>query len=509
MNLVKTYTWTLNESEDEFSVWNRRCMDRLYKKLEEYGKSDFYPFHMPGHKRNPLSVAGDFPVEKDITEIDGFDNLHHPVDIIRAAQEAAARLYGAKESFYCINGSTGAILAAVSAAVKKGGHILLGRNCHKAVYHGVYLRDLKTSYIYPHEDMEMGINGGISPEAVERSLEENRDIQAVLITSPTYDGIVSDIQKIAEITHSYGIPLIVDEAHGAHFPFSDYFPVSAVALGADIVIHSLHKTLPAMTQTSLLHRCSDRVSRELLVRFLGIYQTSSPSYVLMASMDGCMDKIEQDGPRMFAEYTKNLQEARQRLKSCRFIRLVELEDPASMNVFAVDRSKLILSTAHSMLNGRQLAQILREEFHLEIEMEAENYALALTAVGDRADGFERLCSAVEAIDRRESLKYREDILCREIQKGTGLRQVMKISQAMDALCERIPLEESGGRISAEFAYLYPPGIPLIVPGEQITGILIKNMTRYAEKGFSLQGLSDTSNETILVIAKETRKIPEK
>ena len=480
-------------------------MDRLYKKLEAYGKSDFYPFHMPGHKRNPLSVAGDFSVQQDITEINGFVNLHHPETILKEAQENAARLYQVQESFFCINGSTGAILAAVSAAVKKGGHILIARNCHKAVYHAAYLRDLKVSYIYPHEDAELGINGGISPQRVERCLDENPDIEAVLLTSPTYDGIVSDIKTIAEITHSHNIPLIVDEAHGAHFCFSDYFPVSAAELGADIVIHSLHKTLPSMTQTALLHRCSERVDRNLLVRFLGIYQTSSPSYVLMASMDACMYKIEQDGQRMFAEYTENLERARKRLRKGSCIRLVEPGDPA-MNVFDADRSKIILSTVHSTMNGRQLAEVLRQDFHLEIEMEAENYVIALTSVGDTEEGFDRLCRAVEEIDSRDSLKYSEEAVKKERCRCAELNSLMRISCAMDALSERCTLEESIGRISVEFAYLYPPGIPLVVPGEQITGLLIKNMKRYLEQGLELQGLSDMSDSTILVLARDTREI---
>lgn len=480
-------------------------MDRLYKKLEAYGKSDFYPFHMPGHKRNPLSVAGDFSVQQDITEINGFDNLHHPETILKEAQENAARLYQVQESFFCINGSTGAILAAVSAAVKKGGHILIARNCHKAVYHAAYLRDLKVSYIYPHEDAELGINGGISPQRVERCLDENPDIEAVLLTSPTYDGIVSDIKTIAEITHSHNIPLIVDEAHGAHFCFSDYFPVSAAELGADIVIHSLHKTLPSMTQTALLHRCSERVDRNLLVRFLGIYQTSSPSYVLMASMDACMYKIEQDGQRMFAEYTENLERARKRLRKGSCIRLVEPGDPA-MNVFDADRSKIILSTVHGTMNGRQLAEVLRQDFHLEIEMEAENYVIALTSVGDTEEGFDRLCRAVEEIDSRDSLKYSEEAVKKERCRCAELNSFMRISCAMDALSERCTLEESIGRISVEFAYLYPPGIPLVVPGEQITGLLIKNMKRYLEQGLELQGLSDMSDSTILVLARDTREI---
>ena len=371
--------------------------ERLYKKLESYGRSDFYPFHMPGHKRNPLAVDGDFPVERDITEINGFDNLHHAEDLLKRAQEDVARLYGVPERFYSINGSSGAILAAVSAAVSRGGQILIARNCHKAVYHAAYLRDLKVSYIYPHEDPKLGINGGISPSRVEMYLAENPEIEAVLITSPTYDGIVSDVTRIAEVAHNHGVPLIVDEAHGAHFHFSDYFPVSAAQLGADVVINSVHKTLPCLTQTGVTHLCSDRVSREKLMRFLGIYQSSSPSYILMSSIDACMDKLEREGDEMFRVFTENLEKARERLGKCKYIRLVTPEACECQRVFDFDRSKILLSTVNSSLNGRQLHQILREEFHLEMEMEAENYVLALAAVGDTEEGFRRLCEAVEEI----------------------------------------------------------------------------------------------------------------
>ena len=421
--------------------------ERLYKKLESYGRSDFYPFHMPGHKRNPLAVDGDFPVERDITEINGFDNLHHAEDLLKRAQEDVARLYGVPESFYSINGSSGA-------------------------------------------------------SRVEMYLAENPEIEAVLITSPTYDGIVSDVARIAEVVHNHGIPLIVDEAHGAHFHFSDYFPVSAAELGADVVINSVHKTLPCLTQTGVIHLCSDRVSREKLIRFLGIYQSSSPSYVLMSSIDACMDKLEREGDEMFRVFTENLEKARERLGKCKYIRLVTPQACECQRVFDFDRSKLLLSTVDSSLNGRQLHQILREEFHLEMEMEAENYVLALAAVGDTAEGFERLCEAVEEIDRRESLKYRKEVVEQEPVKNGKMKQMMRISEAMDAENERYPLAECIGRTSAEFAYLYPPGIPLIVPGEQISGHFVKNVRRYLEQGFEVQGLSDQTSETVCVVKNE-------
>lgn len=477
-------------------------MNRLYKELTDYSKKDYYPFHMPGHKRNPYSIDGDFSFDRDITEIDGFDNLHHPEGILKEAQEAVSELYGSLESFYSINGSTAALLSAVSASVERGGKILMARNCHKAVYHAVYLRNLNPVYIYPQTAMEFGINGGILPEKVDNLLAENPEIEAVLITSPTYDGIVSDIKQIAKIAHSYKIPLIVDEAHGAHFRFSEYFPVSAVELGADIVIQSLHKTLPSMTQTAVLHRCSERVAGDLLRRFMGIYQSSSPSYILMASMDACMDKLSRDGEKMFREFTVRLDMVRKRLSKCKHIRLITPEKNESLGIYDFDRSKLLLSTENSTLTGHQFHKILREEFLLEMEMEAENYVLALTSAGDTEEGFIRLCEAVEEIDRRESLKiYKKSdkILFHLKNLCAEPEQRMSITDAMEAPAEVCPLEESIGKISAEFAYLYPPGIPILAPGEQITGLLIRNMRRYKKQGLELQGLKDYTNETICVV----------
>ena len=483
-------------------------MERLYKELENYSHKDYYPFHMPGHKRNPFSVDGKFPFERDITEIGGFDNLHHSRGILREAQEEAARLYGARKSLYSVNGSSAAILSAVSAAVSKGGEILMARNCHKSVYHALYLRDLQPTYIYPQADHKLGINGGISPRHVERCLEENPNIEAVLITSPTYDGIVSNVKEIAEIAHRHEIPLIVDEAHGAHFRFSDYFPASAVELGADVVIHSLHKTLPAMTQTALIHLCSERVESRRVRRFMGVYQSSSPSYILMASIDACMDKLSRDGAQMFEEFTQNLEAARERLEKCRHIRLLDTEMMGGTEIFDYDRSKLLFSTVGSSINGTQLHNILREEFHLEMEMEAEYYVLGMATVGDTREGLERLCSAIEEIDRREAVE--EAVKATEVSdnaeedKSEGhpyirMKQIMRISQALEAPQRRYPLEESVGRISAEFAYLYPPGIPILVPGEQITGLFVRNVRRYMEQGLELQGLSDSTNETICVV----------
>lgn len=483
-------------------------MGNLYSQLKQYGESDYYPFHMPGHKRNQTCVSGEFPLRIDITEIDGFDNLHHAEGILKEAQQRAARLFGTKETFFCVNGSTAAILSAVSASVKRGGKILAARNCHKAVYHAMYLRDLHPVYVYPYANTKINLNGAVAPKDVEIALREHPDVEAVFITSPTYDGVVSDIKKIAQIAHSYGVPLLVDEAHGAHFRFSDYFPVSAVELGADLVIQSVHKTLPAMTQTALLHRCSSRISGEVLQQFMGIYQSSSPSYVLMASIDACVDKISREGEKRFDIFTEELQKTRRRLEKCRYIRLIPPEMIKDMGGFDYDCSKLIFSTVESSLTGHEFAEILRRKYHLELEMEAETYALGLTSVGDTAEGFERLCRAVEEIDRQESLKNVKESLKESIDSvqpskllsGENLPRICRsIADAMEADWEEQPIEKSAGKISAEFVYLYPPGIPLLVPGEQITGHFLENVRRYKEKRLSLQGTRDVACERICTV----------
>ena len=485
-------------------------MERLYRKLEDYSWSDYYPFHMPGHKRNLESVRGEFPFERDITEIEGFDNLHHPEDILLEAQKNMADLYGTRECFYSVNGSTAALLSAISAAVPRNGEILVARNCHKAVYHAIYLRNLMPTYIYPQMDNEWWINGGIFPDKVERCLAANPNIKAVLITSPTYDGVVSDVKAIAECAHKYGIPLIVDEAHGAHFHFSNYFPTSAAELGADLVIQSLHKTLPAMTQTAVLHNCSDRVDSRLIRRFMGIYQTSSPSYILMASMDACMDTMAAEGKQMFRDFTRILEQARKRLMQCKCIRLAEPEKGIN-GVFDYDRSKLIFSTKDSLMSGSELYHILLDRYHIQMEMESENYALAIASVGDREEGFERLCQAIEELDREQAELIKAGL---PVNEGENLdvrsmhfvlNQMMTIAEALETPTEKCPLKESIGRISAEFAYLYPPGIPLLTPGEQITGQFIRNMRIYKEKGLYMQGLEDYTNETILVVAQSTKE----
>ncbi len=508
----------------------------LMNRLRRYEATDMYPFHMPGHKRLKAEEL-DFPNPYlvDITEIEGFDNLHHPEGILKDSMEWASSLYGSDRTWYLVNGSTCGLLSAISAAVPHGGKILVSRNCHKAVYHGIYLNHLEAVHIYPQPVPGLGIQGGILPEDVEKSLKEEPDIQAVLIVSPTYDGIVSGVEAIAGIVHKAGLPLIVDEAHGAHFAYGDAFPQSALELGADAVIQSVHKTLPSLTQTALLHVKNNRpdggcyLDTGKIERYLQIYQSSSPSYVLMASIENgifIMDQYRKEGK--IKAFTEQLKELRRELGKMKCLRLVERTLSGSTGIYDVDISKIVISVRGTGINGETLSQWLREKYHLEMEMCGADYVTAIAAIGDRQEGLDRLKSALFKIDRElektgrcegmeNNMESMESSTEKSLEKGPEKESrdsvysrhaeaVMPIFQAMDSEKEEILLEESKNCISGEFAYIYPPGIPLLAPGERITGKILETLQDYIRKQLPVQGLADHALSRIQVVKNSTRDL---
>lgn len=453
-------------------------METLYSRLEKYGDSDFYGMHMPGHKRNRELIRNRIPYELDITEIDGFDDLHHADGILKEAEARAARLYQADQTHFLVNGSTVGILSAILGSTKKGDKILVARNCHKSVYHGIYLNELEPVYLYPTYE-KSGINGEISSEEVEEILAREQGIKVVMIVSPTYDGVVSDVRAIARIAHQYGIPLIVDEAHGAHFGFHPYFPKNANMQGADVVIHSVHKTLPALTQTALIHLNGTIANRRKIERYLHMLQSSSPSYLLMASIDLCMEFLEKRGQQAFEIYVQELEKVRKRLERLKRLKLIRTKQ--------YDRSKLVVSVKESQIASRELSKILREKYHLEMEMTAGDYILAMTSVGDTKEGLERFAAALESIDA--DLREKEQV--KNIGSLPRTELCLKSSEIIDRTDGvSVIWEESGGQISMEYAYLYPPGIPLIVPGEKVTEEVISYLQAYRKKGFSIEGLEE-------------------
>ena len=467
-------------------------MGKLYEKLTEYDNSDYYPYHMPGHKRNMsgrpfLQLYG-----LDITEIDGFDNLHQAEGILLDAEKRANRMYGAEETFFLVNGSTCGILSAVSAAVKTGGKILIARNCHKSVYHGAYLKNLEVQYLYPNVLEDFGVALGTYPEDVEEKLKADKGIEAVLITSPTYEGIISDIEKIAEIVHRYHIPLIVDEAHGAHLGFLQNFPQNAVKAGADLVIHSLHKTLPSPTQTALLHVSGNLVDREKLKRYLGIYQSSSPSYPLMAGMELCLDIVEEEGKELFARLLENWDRMLENLKSCKALKILNKEDVLKAGMKDFDVGKLVISTKGTYWSGQQLYEALLNRYHLQMEMASDHFVLAMFTIMDREEGFERLTRALVELDKEiwessggEHGEAEESWQGKRTELTTGCR----ITEALDAEKELRNLKNCEGRTAAGFINLYPPGIPVVVPGEILNKQIISDIENWYRKKLNVQGIS--------------------
>ena len=496
---------------DRFDKDNEKS---ILASLKNLSGSNLYPLHMPGHKRN--SEFGDMAgyVDIDITEIDNYDNLHDAEGIIKEAEDRANSLYGADETHFLINGSSCGVLSAVSAAVPEGGEIIAARNVHKSFYHAAYLRGLKIAFLMPESivctkegtvkgNTRSSIMGCVTAEEVEKSLRENPDAKAVFITSPTYEGVVSDIKAIADAVHRHDAVLIVDEAHGAHFGLYEKLPESAVRCGADIVIHSVHKTLAAMTQTALIHVTGDRIDRQRLRRFLRIYQSSSPSYVLMASIDSCIRDINDRGKEIFErliKYRRKLEEETKELKNLFVLPCETMQDPG----------KVLVCSSDGAVTGQQIYDILRLEYKLQCEMAGDTYALAIITGYDTEEGIDRLISAVKDIDRRISaeetkenksadFKVSTDFSDEEKENAIRIPQaVLPFYKAWDGKTEEVDITRASGRVAGDFINLYPPGIPLVIPGELIDKKLVEELGKYINEGRNVQGVTITARGERLI-----------
>jgi arginine/lysine/ornithine decarboxylase len=463
----------------------------MIKDLEQYSK-EIYPFHMPGHKLGrlmPLATSNLYGI--DVTEVEGTDNLQNPEGIIKAAQDRARRLYGSREAYFLVNGSSGGILASISACCEQDGEILLDRNCHKSVYHGVLLNRLDPIYLHPEYMEEYGLLGGISPENVRIALQENPGVSCLVITSPTYNGIVSDIERIAAIVHEHHKVLIVDEAHGAHFKLHPRFPKSALDCGADIVIHSLHKTLPAFTQSALLHVNSNRVDEKKLRAALNIYQTTSPSYILMAGMEQCISFLEKEGDGLFQEFIRSLEDFREGMGRNPFIKLLDQEIIGQYDVFDLDFSRLTFVGREGRLNGKKIEKELREDYKIQVEMSMLGSFVGISTLADTKEGFDRLLYALDRIgDKKDCI-----ILPKfDIMKAT--KKVLTPFAAMQEEKMVVSIDEAKDCICGQWITLYPPGIPILIPGERVEEQRIIQLQEYLKYGFILQGLEDGRIEVI-------------
>lgn len=430
-----------------------------------------YPFHMPGHKRQQEWL--DRLYEVDVTEINGADNLHEPSGIIAEAQKRAARLYGTISTIFLTGGSTCGILSAISAVCKQGDGIIVARNCHKSVYNACLLNKLDAHFVYPVLKPRLGCFGEVLPADISTAMTES-GAKVVVITSPTYEGILSDVKTIAQVVHKHKGILIVDSAHGAHLGFNKYFPESARALGADIVIESAHKTLPCLTGAAMLHLCSHRVSYGEIQNQLGLFETSSPPYPIICSIDRAVSRISAED--LFTPYTKRLDRLYSAVKELKHLSLFESAE--------FDQGKLVIFCGDSDINGFELKKFLLERYSIELEMAMPQYALAMTSIADTDEGFDRLFTALREIDKELSPCKNTALLL-----PPNAEKVMGLSASGEEM--RLATAECIGKISAEFVYAYPPGSPIIAPGERFSDEILEYLCYLSASGaqiYSSRGL---------------------
>lgn len=492
----------------------------LLNKLEELAQSDMYPFHMPGHKRR---LASSKELEAfysiDITEIDDFDNLNEAEGILKEAKDRAARVFGADYAELLVNGTTVGILAAITGSVSFGDKVIAARNCHKSVYNGVMLSGADLSFIYPDQEEAIAINSGINAKELERILfnlqgeinnKKNGDNirSLVVITSPTYEGVVSDIKEIAGICHKFNSLLLVDAAHGAHFGFAGDFPESAISLGADIVVTSLHKTLPSPTQTALLLISKSCHSKNQVIRMLRALQTSSPSYVLMSGIDECVRLLEnkEERDRLFGEYAiylNDLYKYADKLENISLLDKSVLRNPASCDF---DKGKIVITDSSSRLSGKEIYDYLRLDYKLQPEMALHNYCLMMTSIADTKEAFERLKEALNDIDKRiDSIKVSDEIKdMTEDEPDHGERgkeetdkYPLSMRELMWSKTKWLPFEKCQGMISAGFVVPYPPCVPILIPGEIIDKKAYDRINTALSKGCNINGLSKDKEIEVL------------
>lgn len=461
--------------------------------LREYTRQEVYPWHMPGHKRQlPPWYDGqdkkntEHMFQLDFTEAKGLDDLHAPESFIKKSLNEIAEVYGARESFMLVNGSTSGLMAAIFACCKRGDSILIARNCHKAVYNAITIRELIPYYIYP-KLTEEGICMDITPEMLSNMLEQlavrNIVPKAVVFTSPTYEGVISDIEGIAELLHEKNIPLIVDEAHGAHL---EYMPEisSAVRQGADIVIESTHKTLAALTQTAVLHVNNEELTDQIR-KYLGIFLSSSPSYIFMQSIERAIAYCD-NHREVYQDYEKRLLRFRESCRDLQHIRLFQPEIRTAKGVYAYDECKLVFICE----NGERLSELLAEKGHY-IEMTAFNYIVLMTSPADSEQAFDRLGRALHEIDAKYPDNNKEIV--------TGFSRCIEEAQCSNhrlhmpfEVCDRgiiyTDIIYACGCEASDYIYAYPPGIPIIVPGEIYSSDVLEEIKYKYGMGLKMIGI---------------------
>lgn len=453
--------------------------------VKSYYDADPVSFHVPGHK-NGRGLSRDF-IQMDVTEIPGTDNLHHPEEAILETQRRASKAYGSKATYFLVNGTTCGNQAMLLGATRPGDTVLIARNAHKSVHTACILGDLAVEYVQPEVHEQYDIPMGVQADKIEVKLRDNPRIKAVVITSPTYEGIHSDIKSIAEIVHAYGAVLLVDEAHGAHVPLNENFGPSALDCGADVCVQSTHKSLNALTQASMLHIGSERIDPSHIEKWLAMLQSSSPSYPLMMSLESALSVMETEGREMASRLCQHIQWFKDQM-SWMQIPVLGIED-VSAHGFTHDISKLVVFVNEA----EKIEDALRKEFDIQVEYATADSLVCVCSIWNTKSDFIKFAQGLKALS----------VTAPKVKLGLTnypqIRVLMQPRQAFYSAVRTLPLEASIGSVCAEYVIPYPPGIPLLSPGEEITQEILTRMDALKKRGHAVIGTSDKTLKTIQVI----------
>lgn len=476
----------------------------IYEALEQFRKNKVVPFDVPGHKRgrgNPelVQLLGKQCVELDVNSMKPLDNLCHPISVIKEAEELAAEAFGASHAFLMVGGTTSAVQSMVLTACKKGEKIILPRNVHRSVINALVVNGATPIYVNPDVDKKLGIALGMKISQVEKAIEDNPDAVAILVNNPTYYGICSNLKKIVEIAHAHNMLVLVDEAHGTHFYFGEKMPITAMAAGADMASVSMHKSGGSLTQSSFL-LTGPNVSAGYVRQVINLTQTTSASYLLLASLDISRRNLALRGKEAFEEVEKIAAYARNEINKIDGYYAYGEELINGDSIYDFDTTKLTVYTLDIGLAGIEVYDKLRDEYDIQLELGDIGNILAYISIGDRMRETERLVSALYDIRRR----YKKDRTGLFDHEYINPSVVMTPQEAFYAEKEEmIPIRETNGRICTEFVMCYPPGIPILAPGERITQEIIDYIVYAKEKGCSMTGPEDETIERLNVIREAT------
>jgi Arginine/lysine/ornithine decarboxylases len=471
----------------------------IYEALQAFKQQRLVPFDVPGHKRGKGNKElTDFLGEKcmtvDVNSMKPLDNLCHPVSVIKEAEELAADAFGAAHAFFMVNGTTSAVQAMVMSACKKGEKIILPRNVHRSVINTLILSGAIPVYVNPQTNSKLGISLGMTIDDVEQAIEKNPDAKAVFINNPTYYGICSNIKAITALAHKYNMLVLADEAHGTHFYFGEDLPMAAMAADADMASVSMHKSGGSLTQSSFL-LLGKRVNANYVRQIINLTQTTSGSYLLLSSLDISRKNLSLNGKEIFAHVSNMAQYAREEINQIGDYYAYSEELINGDSIFDFDVTKLSVNTLDVGLAGIEVYDILRDEYDIQVEFGDVGNILAYVSVGDREKDIERLVSALSEI-RRCYKKSKSGMLELEY---INPKVIMTPQEAFYSEKQSVPLEESKGGICTEFVMCYPPGIPILSPGEEITSEIIEYIKYTKEKGSVLTGPEDMNINNINIL----------